>query len=335
MAAIHDSPWLILIHKLPPKPPYLRVKAWRRLQALGAVAIKNSVYVLPNTEQAREDLEWTLRSIEQDGGEGSLCEARLVDGLGDEEVRALFRSAREADYRALVGEVRALAHETLPARRKLPLAPEERARGDAGLARLRKRLAEVIEIDFFGATGREAAEGLLQGLEERLGTVDGRPSDGLRRWSRADVQRRVWVTRTGVHVDRIASSWLIRGFIDTAARLKFVPSRGYEPQPGELRFDMFDAEFTHRGDLCTFEVLLADFGLDDPALVPIAEIVHDIDLKETKFSRPERPGIDHLIAGIAMAVREDEERCRRGGETLAALYEYYRRKRSRTPWKSA
>ena len=107
------------------------------------------------------------------------------------------------------------------------------------------------------------------------------------------------MTRQGVQVDRIASAWLIRRFIDPGARFKFVPGTGYRPQPGELRFDMFEGEFTHRGDRCTFEVLLAHAGLDDPALGAIGEIIHDIDLKDGKYGREEAAGMRSLIAGIA------------------------------------
>ena len=91
-----------------------------------------------------------------------------------------------------------------------------------------------------------------------------------------------------------------------------MPAKGYVPKPGELRFDMFEAEFTHEGDRCTFEVLLARAGLDDPALAAIAEIVHDIDLKDGKFGREEAAGIGTLIAGIARADRDDDERLARG-----------------------
>ena len=111
-----SNPWLVLIHQLPPKPSYLRVKVWRRLQGIGSVPIKNSVYVLPNTEEAREDFEWVLREIVQEGGEASLCEARLVDGLTDDEIRSSFQTARENDYRELGTDVRTLARETLPRR---------------------------------------------------------------------------------------------------------------------------------------------------------------------------------------------------------------------------
>src|SRR5512139_245609 len=159
--------WLLLIHQLPPKPPYLRVKIWRRLQALGAVPIKNSVYALPNTEEAREDFEWILREIQTQGGDASLCEARLVDGLTDEEVRSLFMTAREGDYRALATDIRTFAQETLPARART-LSDGVRSQVEAAVARFRKRLSDITKIDFFAAPGREAAEGLIAGLEQRV-----------------------------------------------------------------------------------------------------------------------------------------------------------------------
>lgn len=142
-----------------------------------------------------------------------------------------------------------------------------------------------------------------------------------------DFQDRTWVTRKGIHVDRMASAWLIRRVIDPNARFKFVPAKGYQPEPGEIRFDMYEAEFTHEGDRCTFEVLIERLRLLDPGLGPIAEIVHDIDLKDSKFAREETPGIDRIIAGIAMANKDDEARLARGSALFEDLYEYYKRKR--------
>jgi hypothetical protein len=136
------------------------------------------------------------------------------------------------------------------------------------------------------------------------------------------------VTRQGVHVDRIASAWLIRRFIDPDARFKFVRGKDYAPLTGELRFDMFEAEFTHEGDRCTFEVLLSRSGLDDPALRVISEIVHDIDLKDGKFAREETSGIAHLITGLTIANKSDDDRMSRGAAVFDDLYEYFRKKRS-------
>jgi len=317
--------WLLLMHQIPPKPGYLRVKIWRRLQALGAVAIKNSVYALPNTDETREDFEWVLREIVKEGGEATLCEARLVEGLSDEQVQRSFDAARDADYTEIADAARKLEAE-LP-RGAVP--ENRRSQVEAEVARLRRRLTEVARIDFFAAPGRDAAEGRVSGLEARLrppGPATGKREKGGH-GGVAALRGRVWVTRKGIHVDRIASAWLIRRFIDADARFKFVPAKGYKPEAQELRFDMFEAEFTHEGDLCTFEVLVSRLGLDDRALVPIAEIVHDIDLKDSKFDRPETPGVDRLIAGIAMGHRDDESRLERGSAMFDDLYEYFSRKR--------
>jgi hypothetical protein len=244
-----------------------------------------------------------------------------VEGLSDGAVEGLFNAEREADYEALVRDARGLQG-TLNRPRKHKGAREA---ASSGLLRLHKRLAEVLAIDFFGASGRERVEGVLTGIEAAL-----RPtSEAVDRpaTSAASVRGRTWVTRSGVHVDRIASAWLIRRFIDPEARFKFIRGQAYSPEPGELRFDMFEAEFTHEGEQCTFEVLRRRFGLADRALKQLAEIVHDIDLKDGKFARPEAAGVDRLIAGIAMRHKEDEARLRDGATAFEALYEYFKRKK--------
>ncbi len=321
-----ETRWLLLIHQIPPKPSYFRVKIWRRLQRLGAVAIKNAVYVLPHSEQAQEDFQWVVREIVAGGGEASVCEARFVEGLSDTQVEALFHAVRDADYAQIAEEARAAAQELTSRGR---FAPDQEAELTGQISRLRKRLAEAVAIDFFGAPGRETAEGLVGGLEARSRDNSGSAAaqTSQRRANVGDLHDRTWVTRTGIHVDRIASAWLIRRFIDAHARFKFVPAKGYQPAPRELRFDMFEAEFTHEGDRCTLEVLIERCGVEDRALRPIAEIVHDIDLKDGKFSRSETVGIDRLIAGIAMAHQQDEQRLARGAAVFDDLYEYFRRKR--------
>jgi hypothetical protein len=302
--AVEPANWLLLLHQLPAKPAYARVKLWRRLQALGAVAVKNAVYALPAGSQAQEDFEWALKEITAAGGEGMIVEARLIDGLSDEGVRALFNAAREADYRALAKDIRALEKDAAPAQ----------------VARLRAEAARLTAIDFFGANGREDVEARLAALS----VTDAASARATRPLVAGSGH--VWVTRRNVHVDRIGSAWLIRRFIDPQASFKFVAAKGYRPRPGELRFDMFEAEYTHVGDRCTFEVLVEKFQPDDRALRPVALIIHDIDLKDSKFGRPEVPGIDRLVAGIAMAHREDEERLARGSAIFEDLYEYFKRK---------
>jgi hypothetical protein len=277
-----ESRWLLLIHQLPPRPDYLRVKVRRRLQRIGAILLKNSVYVLPDRPDTREDFEWLLREIVADGGEATICLARMVAGTTDAALASAFQRERNADYAEIEGEA-----------------------GRGGSAeRLRRRLEGVMRNDFFGAPGRAAAERAVAGTAAPSGTLP---------------RGAAWVTRAGVFVDRIGSAWLIRRFIDPAARFRFV-SEHQSPEPGELRFDMFGGEYTHEGDRCTFETLLDRFRLTDPALAAIGEMVHDIDLKEERYGRPETAGIESVLKGIALGVRDDAERLERGFSLFDGLY---------------
>lgn len=315
--------WLLLIHQIPPRPAYLRVKVGRLLQGLGAVPIKNSVYVLPRSEQALENFQWVRREIVAGRGDATVCEAHFVEGHSDADVQASFTTARDAEYASLAEHARRLERAVVGSKMRAPIGAEQARQT---LLRLRKQLSGVTAIDFFGASGREAVEELLVGIEARL-----RPApvqtDVQKTVSADGIRGRTWVTRRGIQVDRIASAWLIRRFIDPEARFEFVPGHEYAPQAGELRFDMFQAEFTHDGDLCTFEVLLRHFGLKEAALRNLAEIVHDIDLKDAKFARPEAPGLDGLIAGIAMRHKEDEARLSEGAAMFDSLHAYFKRKR--------
>ena len=308
----------MLIHSIPPRPNYLRVKIGRRLQKLGAVPVKNSVYALPRSDGAREDLEWVAHEITSDGGEASLCEARFIGGLTDEAIEQQFRFARQRDYLELVKEARRLVDAVSKTER---LPPKRRAQAETALERLRKRTEEIVAIDFFGAPGRADVDSLLGAAEDKLHppkAADPRSTPDLP--SLRSVRGRTWVTRRGIHVDRIASAWLIRRFIDADAKFKYVEAKGYVPAPGELRFDMFDAEFTHEGAMCTFEVLLARWGTDDPALRHIADIVHDIDLRDEKYKREETGGFTTLITGIALQHRDDTARLEAGTVMLAAFH---------------
>jgi hypothetical protein len=316
--------WLLLLQQIPRTPPYLRVKIWRRLQRLGAVAVKNGVYALPRGEERNEDLQWVIREIVAGGGDATLVEASFIQGMNDGEVEALFRDARTADFEELAKSIRAL-EKKLPKRGKL--ASERRENFEGELKRLRQRFAEVEAIDFFSCEAGAETRGLLDQLDARL-RASGEATAAARKLRREDYCGRTWVTRKGIFVDRIASAWLIRRFIDPQAKFKFVPPKGYVPEKGELRFDMFDAEFTHVGDKCTFEVLLERMDLGDRGLFAIAEVVHDIDVKDGKFGSPQAAGLESLLAGIALRSDNDEGRLTRGSAVFDDLYEVFKRKRS-------
>ena len=306
--------WLLLVHQLPPKPAYIRVKVWRRLQGLGAIALKNSVYVLPASEQAQEDFQWLLQEIRRDGGDGMVCEAEIVDGTRDDEIRAQFDRARDSDYTQLAKSLRELK----AARRK------RGADIDLPLAKIKQRFEVVSEHDFFGASGRLGVAALLAELDNS--TSEEPPKNGAAA-ALSKVSAATWVTRRGVQVDRIASAWLIRRFIDPKASFKFVDEKRHSHQPGELRFDMFQAEYTHVGDRCTFEVLVRLLPRSDPALRAISEIVHDIDLKDHKFDRKETAGFAHVLEGICAAHADDMVRIARGNAVLDDTYERFLKRR--------
>ncbi len=319
--------WLLLIHQIPPKPAYFRVKIWRRLQNLGAVAVKNSVYVIPRTDQTLEDFHWVLREIVQGGGEASICEARFAEGLSDREVEALFRSARDADYRQIVDDAQAIL-DSLPAPGS-GLGDDRISDLAAQLARVKRRFAAVVAIDFFKAPARERVENLIAEIESRHKDAEQRLAAQNEEPTKSDLEGvtgRTWVTRKDIYVDRIASAWFVRRFVDPEARFKFVANKGYRPRAGELRFDMFEGEFTHEGDKCTFEVLSKRFAADDPALAEIGKVIHDLDLKDAKFKKPETPGIGGLMEGLASTHKSDEIRLERGIAILDHLYHYFRRK---------
>jgi hypothetical protein len=319
-------PWLLLVHQIPPKPDALRARVSRRLQRLGAVAIKNSVYVLPNVEESREDAGWLRAEIVEAGGEALVCEAAFVDGLTDEEVKALFRAARAADWLAIAGEARSVAAGLAASPRGRPRkgveAAEARARAERGLVRLARRAAAVEDLDFFRAPEREEATMAIEEARAALrrGAAGTEATPGENAAAAADRPRgRTWTTRRNPRVDRMSSAWLIRRFVDPEARFRFVDPADPRRR-GELRFDMADADFGHEGDRCTFETLVSRFARRDAALRQVAEIVHDVDLKDAKFGREEAAGVARLVDGIAGTAANDAERLERGAAVFEALY---------------
>lgn len=285
--------WLLLLHQIPPKPPYFRAKILRRLTQVGALPVKNSAYLLPNTEESREDFEWICQEIQSEGGTAWLFAADALVGMTDPQMEAAFRQLRDADYTDL-----------------LAAAPE------LDDAKLIERFEQIQSIDFFEHPMRAQVESLILHRQGQQRSVSG--AVGVPRGS-------VWVTRKGIKVDRIGSAWLIRRFIDPDATFRFVDPADYEPKSAELRFDMYQGEFTHEGDLCTFEVLVARHGLAKqyPGLQPLAEMVHDIDLKDARYQRPEMTGLSRMLDGLCVRIADDATRLEQGSQIFEALYESY------------
>jgi hypothetical protein len=325
MSQVYHQPadqgkWLLLIHRLPPKPDYLRVKVKRRLDRIGAMAIKNSVYVLPDRSETNEDFLWLAVEIQRDGGEVLVCRSEFLAGISDEDIVARFNSERNDAYRSIRESVEADVRESEFGSDSS--GPGWRETIQNSYASAQRRLDEAARLDFFGADGRSAAEEELRRLYDLLQrTQPAKPETE----SAPGLSGATWVTRAGIFVDRMASAWLIRRFIDRDASFRFVGVARYQGAPGEVRFDMMPAEYTHEGDRCTFEVLLERFELRDPGLVAISEVVHDIDLKDDKFARSEAPGIEAVLTGIVNSTVDDDARLSAAFPLFDALYDRFRR----------
>ena len=291
--------WLLLLHQVPPSPPYLRAKVLRRLNQLGALAIKNSAYLLPYSPDHLEDFQWLRSEIVATGGDAWIFAVAPVS-LSDSDTQDQFRELRAQDYKQLLDMATA---------------------NPVDWHKLKRRFEEVRAIDFFGAPGREEFESLMESIERQ--SRGGEPPKATKPELK-NVSGGTWVTRKGVKVDRIATAWLIRRFIDPAARFLFVDENDSVHASGQIRFDMFQGEFTHEGELCTFEVLLAHSARSDAALTAIAQMVHDIDMKDQKYQRPETSGFAAMIAGIVALHAADEQRIEAGARLLEATYAAFR-----------
>lgn len=311
--------WLLLIHHIPPKPGYLRMKAARQLANLGAVALKNSVYILPDSPGGREDFQWLARQIEEGGGRAFVWASSLLGGLTDAGVREIFEAEREKDYQQLAEELRHLLQNLPPPAHGLDRAAEV----ESWLTKGRRQQARIQAIDYSGAPAGSLVESLLAELTRWLETVRSGTSSSCLPPPSENFVGRVWVTRQGVRVDRIASAWLIRRHIDPQATFRFVSGPRQEVGGQEIGFDMLDAPFTHEGGRCTFEVLAAHFAPSDGALARLGEVIHDIDLKDGRYGHPEAPGLAVLLEGPAMTGLDDLGRLERGSAILDDMYAYF------------
>ncbi len=307
--------WLILVHLLPSTPSNLRVRTWRRLQQLGALAVKQSVYVLPDSPAAREDFEWLKTEIVGAGGEATVFAADTIDAWSADALVDAFRRARQADYAALSRDVEKASKQ---AQRKSAGRRGQSRTGRPALDSLRQRLADLQRIDFFGSPGRDRAEALVAQLEQRLQPPTPRQAPAPCAIDPRAYRKRHWVTRPRPGVDRMASAWLIRRFIDPDATFGFAADSA--AAPGAVAFDMFDGEFSHQGDRCTFETLRDRFAVRDPAVARIAAVVHDLDMKDGKFGRADAPAIGEIIDGMQLACERDDRLLEQGIGLFEALY---------------
>ena len=319
--------WILFIHQIAQDAPNLRVKVWRDLKKHGAALFKNAVYVLPYTKEYEEIMQWLCKHIRDNGSDASLFITESLDKKQDEEIVRTFNEVCDKEYLALSDVCDKM------------LKTVEQIEGTEGMTDslthdFQKRLNEIIKnaedvarTDFFHALQKERVSQKIQLIQQKLDVwtkTTKREVRGIDKIYQAkEYVGKKWVTRKDVYIDRMASAWLIRRFIDAKARFVFLRKSTDKIPKDAIPFDMYGAEFTHHGEDCTFETLIKAFGLKDAALPPIAEIVHDIDLKDNKYGRKEAEGIAQILTGLSQGVKDDNKLLEKAMEIFDAIYQYY------------
>jgi hypothetical protein len=296
-----DAKWLLLTFTLPTKRASQRVEVWRKLQRYGGIPLGNSGYLLPNNPMNLERFEWLAQAIRKYAGEASVVSVQSIDNLSTPQLVARFTETRTRDYQELIRDLQKVSS----------VAPYKRSSGR--MSRLRARFREIVEIDFFNNTLQKRVEELLAKAETPPAT-----KERTAKVHPKDYVGRVWVTRPRPGIDRSASAWLIRKFIDKKARFTFAQEA--DVRPHAIPFDMFQGGFGHRGEDCTFETLQKEFRIRDRKVTAIGEMVHDADLSDGKFGRKEAFGVDEVLKGWARKGMPDKELLDRGMEMIEGLY---------------
>lgn len=311
-----EIPWLLLLYSLPAGNSSARVGIWRKVRKTGALPFKSSSYLLPNRPDLLERFQWLAQQIQETGGEATVALVSELEGISQEKMARQFNDARAADY----GELIASLNDLISRGRKM--------RDDAQLAeldKLRRRFAEIRNLDYFGCPLADKAAMLL---EKAMEPPAGKPRKGGKNTMPALSPQRftgkVWLTRPQPAIDRVGSAWLIHHHIDPKAR--FVFGSRPEDYPDAIPYDMTGVEFTHHGDDCTFENLLRRFGIKDKILRRIGEMVHDADLEDDRFQTIEAFGMDRVFKGWARLGVADEEIFRRGFHCFDALFAFLKSK---------
>jgi hypothetical protein len=318
-SATASAPWLLLAYQLPSRPSNARVSTWRRLQRVGAVQVHGSVYALPATLEAREDLEWIAEEVVGHGGQATLFVADTTEAAARDRMVEAFRRARSEEYAAIRAEAEKASGESP---RTL----------DALAARLRERLTAAAAVDFFAAPGRDDAEAAIDRLRlrpEDLMSNTTSETGGEKRLAARDFRDRVWVTRPRPGIDRMSTAWLVRRFIDPQATFRFAdPERRAELGPAAVPFDMYGVELGHQRGGCTFETVARRFAIGDPTVAWLARIVHQLDLKTAEPPIAEAAVIGRMVEGLRRMYADDAELLERGMTMFEALYQSESERRS-------
>ncbi|WP_374563018.1 chromate resistance protein ChrB domain-containing protein [Ideonella sp.] len=323
MTAARDHAWCLLVVSLPTQGATARMRIWRALKALGCAALRDGAYLLPAGDERPQALRELAEDCLREGGTAWLMLVQPASADDEAAYRALF------DRREELAEMRKAWKDTN--RGLAALAPAE-------LLRLQRRLQREYDAlkatDYFPSDSSAETEAAWVELSRRIDALvspdEPHEADGeLLRLDPAKYRGRTWATRRRLWVDRVASAWLIRRFIDPEARFKWL-ARPADCPKSALGFDFDGATFTHVGDRVTFETLLASFGLDeDRALLRLGALVHQLDVGGEPV--PEAVGFEAVMAGARERLADDDDALLAEiGTVLDSLYAHFGRDPSRT-----
>jgi len=300
--------WIFLIHQIPPAPDSFRVKVWRAIGKSGAIAVKNSVYALPDTASCAESFSNIAAEIRGGNGEAVLVRGTILEGLDIEQAVLAYNSAINGAYRKFSDELKRIERTFSAKKNQTPQKLMEVAHL---LGRIESQINSLGKRNHYSAEGDTILRSLLAGIKHGLSSGTTEKVTGVltaKTFNKSDFKKRIWVTRAGLKVDRLASAWLIEREIDKGARFQFVDIDRYRHEPSHLRFDIFGGEFTHAGDLCTFEMLLKKFKISDPKLKTLSQIIHDLDIEDNQYQHPSTEGVRQLLQGIILMEKDDFSR---------------------------
>ncbi|WP_025600053.1 chromate resistance protein ChrB domain-containing protein [Burkholderia sp. WSM2230] len=309
------STWSLFVLTLPTENATARMRFWRALKAKGCAVLRDGIYLLPYTEEREQMLRELATAIADSGGTAHLLRAPSLDATQEAEFRVLFD--RSDDYASFISAL-ADARKTISGQSAAELARL--------LRRLRKDYETIVAIDYFPDDAATRTEVAWQDFVALVDTVlsPGEPHPAerqIRLLPPGEYQGRRWATRQRLWVDRVASAWLIRRFIDPQARFLWLTSPDACPADA-LGFDFDGAAFTHVGDRVTFEVLIASFGLDkDPALLRLGEMVHVLDVGGAPV--PEAIGFEAVMAGARERAPDDDQLLDEMSRVLDSIYAYF------------
>ncbi len=313
--------WILFSYSVPSSNAKARMRIWRRISATGAVQLKTGLQILPNRDDLLENITWLIGEVNALGGEALAIQCVQIEGMEDEQIEKLFQTQIDPEFLQLQTEARALLAPTDV------VSTEDRTKElSAILRKLRKRFEGLQSRDFFPSGSAIKTIAVIDATSDKLLKSES-ASTPITTLDRSLYQNRTWITRANPYIDRLSSSWLISRFIDDTPQFKFIKEKEKtQSSEGEILFDTVGGNFSHQGELITFEVMARDFGLFDPAVTRIAELVHFIDVQEEAVLPDDAALLKNVIDGLVAISNNDHQLLTSALLVFDALYAAFSKK---------